>query len=259
MGCRKLNATSWTWVAAAARGTAHARMDARLQDAYKCCFIDNSGSLFAIVSDGAGSAVRGGEGASLSCRTLSSLVRTHYEHNRFAPSDETIRSWIDIVRARISEAAQNRGLKPRDFAATIVCALSHEGGSTFIHIGDGCAVYKAKNSEEWVCASWPHQGEYASTTSFITDNPEPNVRIARISVQIDVLCLLTDGLERLALEISAQRPHRAFFDGLLRPLSASKMIGRDSTLSQQLAKYLDSSPINARTDDDKAIILAVRK
>ena len=111
MGCRKLNATSWTWVAAAARGTAHARMDARLQDAYKCCFIENSGNLFAIVSDGAGSAIRGGEGASLSCRTLSSLVRTHYEHNRFAPSDEIIHSWIDIVRARIDEAALSRGLK----------------------------------------------------------------------------------------------------------------------------------------------------
>lgn len=259
MGCRKLNATGWTWVAAAARGTAHARMDARLQDAYKCCFIENSESLFAIVSDGAGSAVRGGEGASLTCRTLASLVRTHYEHNRLAPSDETIRSWIDIVRARIDEAAQNRGLRSRDFAATIVCALSHAGGSTFIHIGDGCAVYKAVNSEEWVCASWPQNGEYASSTSFITDYPQPIVRISRINVQIDVLCLLTDGLERLALEISAQRPHRAFFDGLLRPLSASKMIGRDSTLSQQLAKYLDSSPINARTDDDKAIILAVRK
>jgi serine/threonine protein phosphatase PrpC len=234
-------------------------MDARLQDAYKCCFIENSESLFAIVSDGAGSAIRGGEGASLSCRTLSSLVRTHYEHNRSAPSDETIRAWIGIVRARIDEAAQIRGLKPRDFAATIVCALSYEGGTTFIHIGDGCAVYKAINSDDWVCASWPHHGEYASTTNFITDNPEPIVRISRINVQIDVLCLLTDGLERLALEISAQRPHRAFFDGLLRPLAASKMIGRDATLSQQLAIYLDSSPINARTDDDKAIILAVRK
>jgi serine/threonine protein phosphatase PrpC len=259
VGRRKLNATSWTWVAAAARGTAHARMDARLQDAYKCCFIENTGSLFAIVSDGAGSAIRGGEGASLSCRTLSSLVRTHYEHNRLAPSDETIHSWIDIVRARINEAALCRGLKLRDFATTIVCALSYEGGSTFIHIGDGCAVYKAVNSEEWVCASWPHHGEYASTTNFITDHPEPIIRISRINVQIDVLCLLTDGLERLALEISAQRPHRPFFDGLLRPLTNSKMVGRDSTLSQQLAKYLDSSPINARTDDDKALILAVRK
>ncbi|HEY9777378.1 MAG TPA: PP2C family serine/threonine-protein phosphatase [Planktothrix sp.] len=259
MGCRKLNTASWTWVAAAARGTAHARMDARLQDAYKCCFIENSGSLFAIVSDGAGSAIRGGEGASLSCRTLSSLVRTHYEHNRFAPSDETIHSWIDIVRARIDEAAQSRGLKSRDFATTIVCALSYEGGSTFIHIGDGCAVYKAVNSEEWICASWPHNGEYASTTNFITDRPEPIIRITRINVQIGVLCLLTDGLERLALEISAQRPHRPFFDGLLRPVTSSKMVGRDSTLSQQLAKYLDSSPINSRTDDDKALILAVRK
>jgi len=259
MGCHKLNASSWTWVAAAARGTTHARMDARLQDAYKCCFIENSENLFAIVSDGAGSAARGGEGASLTCRTLSSLVRTHYAHNRLAPSDETIRSWIDIVRARIDEAAQNRGLKRRDFAATIVCALSYKNGSTFIHIGDGCAVYKAKNSDEWLCASWPHNGEYASTTSFITDYPEPIVRITRINAQVDALCLLTDGLERLALEIAAQRPHRPFFDGLLRPLSASKMIGRDSTLSQQLAKYLDSSPINARTDDDKALILAVRK
>lgn len=259
MGCYKLNATSWTWVAAAARGTTHARMDSRLQDAYKCCFIANSESLFAIVSDGAGSAIRGGEGASLTCRTLSSLVRTHYLHNRFAPSDETIRSWIDIVRARINEAAQSRELKPRDFAATIVCALSHGNGSTFIHIGDGCAVYKAKNSDDWVCASWPHNGEYASTTSFITDHPEPIVRITRVNVQVDALCLLTDGLERLALEIAAQRPHRPFFDGLLRPLSASKTVGRDSTLSQQLAKYLDSSPINSRTDDDKALILAVRK
>ncbi len=68
----------------------------------------------------------------------------------------------------------------------------------------------------------------ASATSFITDFPEPIVRITRVNVQVDALCLLTDGLERLAMEI-LRGDHIDHFSAVcLRPLSSSKTIGRDS-------------------------------
>lgn len=244
---------------ATARGTSHAKSDTRLQDAYKCSYIENTQALLAVVSDGAGSASRGGEGASLICRTLTSLARKYSEQSSEAPSNDVIRSWISVIRSRIDEAACNRNLKPREFAATLVCAVYFGGRCTFVHIGDGCAVYQTQDSSDWVCASWPEHGEYASTTSFITDLPEPNIRITVIDANVSAICLLTDGLERLGLQLAAQRPFAPFFDGLLRPVVESKVIGRDTALSSMLAKYLDSEAINARTDDDKSLVLAVRR
>ena len=73
---------------------------------------------------------------------------------------------------------------------------------------------------------------------------------------IDRLALLTDGVERLALNFANRGAHRPFFDGLFKTITAGKTGGHDQPLSSKLAAFLDSDGINARTDDDKTLILA---
>jgi hypothetical protein len=57
--------------------------------------------------------------------------------------------------------------------------------------------------------------------------------------------------------MAAQKPFKPFFDGMIRPIASTQAEGCDQRLSQQLSSYLNSDAVNARTDDDKTLILAV--
>ncbi len=251
---------SWTWAAASCRGTSHVRTNVRRQDAFSCSYGTNDGkTLIAVVSDGAGSARMGGEGASLICRTLITQARQFDFAQPELPADEDIWSWIFLARDRIRMAAETRRLRPRDFAATLIMLISSGDNTLVAHIGDGSAVLKCGNTNEWKALSWPRQGEYASSTYFITDYPTPKLNIARSDCPVSALAVFSDGVERLALDMAAQKPHKPFFDGIIRAVASTPIEGFDQNLSQQLGKYLDSDAVNARTDDDKTLILAVHR
>lgn len=251
---------SWTWAAASCRGTSHIKRNVRRQDAYSCSYGTNEGkTLIAIVSDGAGSAVMGGEGASLICRTLMTRARQFDFSREELPSDETLWEWINVARQRIAQAAEARQLKTRDFAATVVMAISSGANTLVAHIGDGSAVARYGETDEWTALSWPSQGQYASSTFFVTDDPEPRLNISRSNTFVSALAVFSDGVERLALDMAAQKPFKPFFDGMFRGIAATQAEGCDQKLSMQLSRYLDGEAVNARTDDDKTLILAVRK
>lgn len=248
----------WTWAAASTRGTSHARNDTRRQDAFSCSIDRDSGIFVAVLSDGAGSCLMGGEGASLVCRGLLSLAMAQVRSGRL-PSDNMIASWVDIIRARIAKAAENRCLQSRDFAATLILVVSSGFNTVVAHIGDGCVVLQCAETSNWISASWPDNGEYASTTFFVTDEPVPKLRISRYNDRISAVAAFTDGIERLVLDLELERPHRPFFDGIIRPVIQSSLIGRDAELCTMLGRYLNGDAINARTDDDKSLILAVAR
>jgi hypothetical protein len=251
---------SWTWAAASCRGTSHIKRNVRRQDAYSCSLGANEGkTLIAVVSDGAGSALMGGEGASLVCRTLMTRARQFDYSQAELPSDETLWEWINLARQRITQAAEARELKTRDFAATLILAISSGTNTLVAHIGDGSAVVRVDETNEWTALSWPSQGQYASSTFFITDDPTPRLNISRCDTHVSALAVFSDGVERLALDMAAQKPFRPFFDGMIRPIAITQTEGCDQKLSMQLGTYLNGDVVNARTDDDKTLILAVRK
>lgn len=251
---------SWTWAAASCRGTSHVARNIRSQDAFSCSYGANGGkALIAVVSDGAGSALKGGEGASLICRTLITQARQFDFSQPELPSDEVVKDWIGIARDRITQAAQLRCLRSRDFAATMILLISTGDSTVVAHIGDGSAVAHCGETSEWTALSWPSQGQYASSTFFLTDEPEPRLNISRLYTPVTALAIFSDGVERLALDMAAQKPFKPFFDGMIRPVISTAAEGFDQKLSQQLSTYLNSEAVNARTDDDKTLILAVHR
>ena len=257
---------SWTWAAATCRGTSHVRSNTRRQDAFACTAIGAERDTFiAVVSDGAGSASMGGEGASVACRTIASHAKAYFAAAQELtiapelPTDELVREWMLDARRRIFLAAEKREIKPREFASTIVFVICAESGTLVAHIGDGAIVFKPTDADQWLVASWPSHGEYASTTFFLTDEPEPLIKFSRFTDPISAVALFSDGMESLALELNEHLPHQRFFETIIRPLQASSAEGRDSNLSSGLAKFLDSEKVNERTDDDKTLILAIRR
>jgi len=244
----------WSWAAASSIGTSHVRTGGRCDDAHRCLEVD--GTLVAIVSDGAGSAPRGAQGAALVCRTLA-LEFAAALRLWGMPSDDAVEAAFDRARDRIAHAASLSGLTMRDFAATSVAVLAGADETVVAHVGDGAAAVREADGS-WRAASWPAAGEFAGTTFFVTDDGGARLRIARLGVPVAQLAVLTDGLERLALSFAGDQAHAPFFEGMMRPLAARESAGRSAEVSAMLRSYLGSEAVCSRTDDDKTLVLARR-
>jgi hypothetical protein len=134
-----------------------------------------------------------------------------------------------------------------------------ERWSAFAQIGDGTIVTPESGTDAWAWLFWPQRGEYANTTSFLTD---PN---AMDELQVDTLAnaqhevaIFTDGLQHLVLHYEEQTVHSPFFERMIRPIRASTASGEDHQLSAGLERYLGSTPVTARADDDLTLVMASR-
>jgi len=252
--------TAWSWISTSVIGTSHLKVGTRKQDAFRCLSPEGAEDYFvSVVSDGAGSTNFGGQGASISCRTISTEIASHLRLYKKLPTDEEFMSWIDRVRDLIFLASVRKNITPRDFSATLQVVVTN-GEETFsAQIGDGCSVFKELETQKWFIPKWPDHGEYASTTYFITDEFKVNCSLNRFTTQIDSIVSFTDGIERLALDFVSQQPHDGFFNAVSRPVHNSKTLGKDFVLTSELEKFLSGDSVCSRTDDDKTLVVAVRK
>lgn len=243
---------AWRWASASVIGTSHVRSDDRLQDAFAVSQIGGD-SIFAVVSDGAGTAEFGAYGAWLTCRLLTVRFREWMRENSELPSDNDLTDWIDELRDRIAAIAGRRESTPRQFASTLAAILVSPGEVLTLHVGDSAVV--GRRGGEWDVLCWPENGEYASSTYFVTDDPEPRLNIARQPREHDAFALFSDGVGDLALSHLEQAAHPRFFEPMMRPVDAALGQGRLVELSATLATYLAGPSVCKRTDDDKTLIL----
>jgi len=209
--------------------------------------------IFAVVSDGAGSAKFGRYGAWLTCRFLSVRFREWLHENPKLPTNEELADWVDELRDRISEIATRRETTPRQFAATLAAIIVTPDEEVTLHIGDSVVV--GRKGTEWDVLCWPENGEYASSTYFITDDPEPRLNITSNPREHDAFALFSDGVGDLALSYMEHAAHPRFFDPMFRPVDAASSEGRLTELSAKLATYLAGPSVCERTVDDKTLIL----
>ena len=55
---------------------------------------------------------------------LATCIRKHFSRDQSSLDDETIHSWIDQARDLVSQVAAYRGLRPKDFACTLVAVIA---------------------------------------------------------------------------------------------------------------------------------------
>ncbi|MGR9128893.1 PP2C family serine/threonine-protein phosphatase [Rhizobium leguminosarum] len=252
---------AWRWAGARAIGTSHLKTDTPCQD-YACAklFPTRDGPVMAaVVSDGAGSASLAEFGSRTVCVSFLKACRDFLTRSALDDLDEeVVWDWVDAIREVINQKARTAEARPRDFAATLVALLVAEERSVVIHVGDGAAVIRREGSEEWEVPSWPYQGEYASTTSFVTDDPHPRLEVVWIEGPVAEFAVFSDGIERMVLDHVSKTAHGPFFNRMLAPLKSSAAETVDKALSFALRDYLDSANVCERTDDDKSLILGLR-
>jgi hypothetical protein len=213
------------------------------------------------VSDGAGSASRGEDGAAITCASLIEQVELFLARNRSLASmtEQDAHEWLDALRKAIADHASDARHEMRDYACTMLFALIGVETTVFLQIGDGVIVVNDQD-QHWSWVFWPERGEFANTTFFVTDaTAADHLRFEQRQGSIDEVALLADGIEPLVLHYASRTVHAPFFDRIFGPVRRSQVVGEDLALSQDLENYLSSPAILQRTDDDKTLVLATRR
>lgn len=251
---------TWTVLAASEVGTSHIAVDKPCEDS---CWAqveeDRDGAPFLsmFVSDGAGSATRGGEGAEIAIKAAADFVATKLSKREFGLSDVLAGELAVFVRDRIYARADAEGLTARDFACTFLGVLSGARGTLVLQIGDGGVALDVGNGLE--LAVVPMGGEYANMTHFITDDDAVTILQTKSYANEVITCAaFSDGLQRLALNMAANTPHEPFFAPFWKGMAKMAPDGEDA-LTASLVRFLGSASVNERTDDDKTLALALRR
>ncbi|MBI4943371.1 MAG: protein phosphatase 2C domain-containing protein [Actinobacteria bacterium] len=253
--------SDWLVCAASVRGTSHVRDDVPCQDAHGASFVTSAGTevLVLVASDGAGSAIRGGDGSSMVTKRIVDLVTERAGDLSRATAVEILRGAVASARKSLAEAADREALPIRQFACTALCCVLAPDWSAFAQIGDGAIVTPEDGTDEWNWIFWPQRGEYANTTSFLTDEQAlSEVQLEFLPYGVQEIALFTDGIQHLVLHYESQTVHGRFFEQIMEPPRRAAARGVSSALSRSLATYLSSPRIIDRADDDLTLVLATR-
>ena len=252
----------WNVVGASVTGRSHFKQNTPCQDAH-AYQMAAGGTVLIAVSDGAGSAARSDAGAGQAVKSATQHLYTELSEGK----PKTARKWGELLlrafhrtRKDVLALANGDPMDARQFACTLTLVISDQNWLVTGQIGDGLAVAHSAENRLHVVAA-PQRGEYANTTFFLTGPEAPDQFLGRVYHQgsqiesVSGLAVMTDGLTGLAIDRASGKAHRPFFTPLMAfPLS---MPAQDEGIAD-LTQFLKSERVNARTDDDKTLVLAAR-
>jgi hypothetical protein len=249
---------SWRVLGASEVGTSHIAMGRGCEDS---CWAQVGATasdmpfLQLFVADGAGSASNGGEGAELAIQSAVAFIDKKLQLPEFGLNDELATQCVIAIREKVYARADSLGLKARDFACTFLGVLSCKMGTLVLQIGDGGIVLDVGHGLEVPVV--PMAGEYANMTHFLTDEDAINLMVTKAFPDIALrVAVFSDGLQRLALNMADNTAYEPFFSNFFKVLGGSTTDQEDQ-LNGALVRFLQSSAVNDRTDDDKTLVLAV--
>ncbi len=245
----------WRVIGAVVQGASHARTGQPCQDAQAYRRLPD-GELLIAVADGAGSAERSELGARLAVDTalnaLSASLVGSRPHTQ-AQWEDLLREVFVQTRQAVQDLSTEDGFPLRQYATTLTVVVAAAGCLASAQVGDG-AVVVLDASGKLFAATHLQKGEYANETHFLT---QPDL-LEHLEVQVcrqpvSALAVMSDGLVRLALKMPSGEPHFPFFQPLFG-FAARKQ--SETQAAEQLADFLASERVCARTDDDKTLVLA---
>lgn len=252
----------WKAIARSATGTSHKKQQLPCQDYGQ--FIICHNVILGAIADGAGSAKHSDVGAKLTVETaLNELLQlgeyTLYLHCAPQPlPDEQARTIFantlkEVVKA-LQERAASSDYSLNDLACTLLVFLATPNWVAAMQIGDGFIVVRLREGEEQLLFT-PDKGEFINETTFVTSaNAINEMRVRVLPGQQNFICASTDGLEPVAIRMSDWTPFPPFFQPLEQYMVETSNPEQED---EYIKNFLDSERLNAKTDDDKTLLLCL--
>jgi hypothetical protein len=243
----------WRSIGARARGAAHEGAGTLCQDAFAHACL--GGGIAAIaVADGAGSATYARCGAELVVDRAIRYLRNVGDLLAADPAlwSAGVRGAFDAARGALIDFGRAKQIDTRQLATTLQVAVLGETAYAYGRVGDGGGV--GRRSGELIALAPAPANVFANETTFVT-SPHAEPEIVFETAPLSDCALFTDGLQHLAMHVASWTPHDPFFGPLFAFLRENPDVdfARDS-----LAAYLGTEKFHQRTDDDRALVIAVR-
>lgn len=253
----------WRAIARSVVGTSHIKQQKPCQDYGGYKVLNNV--IIGAVADGAGSAKYAEIGAKLAVETaLKHLTgieawlqkRKHFCQHIQPLSEEqagkiftkTTKKVIDALKMQAASA----GYLFEDLACTLLVFVATPNWVAAMQIGDGFIAVRCQRSAHQLLFP-PDKGEYVNETTFVTSaNALQAMRVEVCIGKPEYIFASTDGLERLAIRMSDFTPFAPFFQPLEEYLQETSNPEQED---EYLTSFLNSDRLNARTDDDKTLLL----
>lgn len=254
---------TWRYAFRSVAGTSHTKSRTICQDSSLCHCLrdaDDNEVLIAVVSDGAGTAVCSAKGAELACDYLLAILYEFFARGYKVDEIDRdyIKKWLGGYQEVMLRVARAADRTVKDYACTLLAVIAGTDATVFCQVGDGAIVVSTGNDRSgYEVIFWPQQGEYASTTNFVTDQNAADFLDFKKTGAVNDVAIFTDGLERLSLVHQTKSAFAPFFQPLFEAIRGASEYDPDKT-SQSLEQFLGSERVNERTDDDKTLILASR-
>lgn len=249
----------WKHTTKSVRGSAHHINGLPCQDASGSILVADV--LICALADGAGSARLSHLGSALIVDECLRFFREYFrdvETTELAMRDlgrEQGEWLVESVRDRVVRTANDQNESEQEFAGTLLAAVISKNRTVFYQVGDG--VWCACKSGVIGAVTWPEQGEFVGQTVFVTSSScAKSIQCAAVEGQVDYVVGITDGLERLSLDLQGRVPHLGFWNPLIAGLRNAVSV---EEFSSSLEVFLSSQRVCDRTDDDKSLALIVHE
>jgi hypothetical protein len=252
--------SEWQVVGAAVQGLSHQKQGLPCQDALKYLCLPG-GILLMALADGAGSAKHAELGAQTAVEASVGWLVTCLEKEQPIECCE----WAEVIwetfqnaRTALERLGQEHDEPLRSFATTLTCLVATSERLIVGQLGDGAVV--AVDEDNGIrTVTTLQRGEYANETNFLTQEQALDLVVIQvIDEQVRALAMMSDGLTRLALKRPDNEPHPPFFKPLFAFVESSASSDDPAQANHALMEFLTSPRVCERTDDDKALVLALR-
>jgi len=159
----------------------------------------------------------------------------------------------EVLKA-INEEAQRLNCYDQDLACTLIVFFANYFCISAMQIGDGFIAVRSVDDDLQLLFT-PDKGEYINETTFVTSsNAFEEMQVKVLEKPCSFICASTDGLEKVAINFKDWQPFPPFFNPLEEYMRETAETDEDN---QYIIDFLNSERLNARTNDDKTLLLAL--
>lgn len=257
----------WKAIARSAIGVSHQKYQIPCQDfaAYRLL---TPSLIIGAVADGAGGAKYAHEGAQMAVETALqylTILPRYFQYREifgkssqqplsFTQGEKLFSKMLKKVLFSLSQKAAQENYSLKDLACTLLVFVAHPQWLMAMQIGDGFILMRPVEGNYQLLFS-PDKGEFINETTFVTS--ENALQQMQITVRFDspkFICASTDALEKVAIKMVNWTPFPPFFRPLEQYLEETVNPEKDD---EYLQLFLNSDRLNARTDDDKTLLLCL--